>query len=447
MPRRRDPARGFPPTPGAPDPEYPATTILGLNGTSSERAASYAAPGQADTRTGLDVLTTGSPRPGTEVTDRPGRVDGHRVDQHGSVRAAWNTAWGAGPWMAGSADGAWATDIMSAAGIGGTAVGSRTWTDGEDDPTEIWTLPGHDEQPQQSSAGWSESSSARSAAGVPVAAAVRAGSGARGSADSAADAVAAPSLRPRGRRERPRSRGRRTRVVLVVAVTVLGVTALAAAGAYAFIRHGHSSAPTVTPAHTAAALPSPSPSAHLGKWQHIANRVGDPVPLTLAELFPSRVTAGPRNYLRTAERSSQSCSQAVFGSKLKAAVAKGCSQALRASYLSVNGKRMGTIGVLNLATSAAAARVGKVVRAPRQFVQPLQAAHGPTRNLGHGTGVVWAVAKGHYLILMWAQYASLHSPTTSHDRKVLMQFINDLYQKSVNQSLTRRMVTGSPLTP
>ena len=157
--------------------------------------------------------------------------------------------------------------------------------------------------------------------------------------------------------------------------------------------------------------------------------------------------AGPRTYLRTAERSGRRCGKAVFGSRLKAAVANGCSQALRASYLSVNGKRMGTIGVLNLATSTAAARVGKVVTAPRQFVQPLQAAHGATRDLGHGTGVVWAVAKGHYLILMWAQYASLRSPATSHDRKVLMQFINDLYQKSVNQSLTRRMVTGSPLTP
>ncbi len=64
-----------------------------------------------------------------------------------------------------------------------------------------------------------------------------------------------------------------------------------------------------------------------------------------------------------------------------------------------------------------------------------------------GTGVVWGVTKGHYLILMWAQYASLHSPAMSRDRKALLQVANDLYQATVNQSLTRRMVTGKPLTP
>jgi hypothetical protein len=128
-------------------------------------------------------------------------------------------------------------------------------------------------------------------------------------------------------------------------------------------------------------------------------------------------------------------------------VRKGCSQALRASYLSVNGKKMGTIGVLNLTTASVAAKVGKVVTAPGEFIQPLPAPHGASRNLGQGTGVVWAVAKGHYLILMWAQYTNLHSPTSSRDRKDLLQFVNDLYQKTVNQSLTRRMVTGKPLTP
>ncbi len=108
---------------------------------------------------------------------------------------------------------------------------------------------------------------------------------------------------------------------------------------------------------------------------------------------------------------------------------------------------MGTIGVLNLATAAAAAKVGKVATASGQFIQPLPGAGGAGKNLGMGTGVVWAVAKGHYLILMWAQYTNLHDPATTHDRQLLLQFVNDLYQKTVNLSLTRRMVTGKPLTP
>ena len=171
------------------------------------------------------------------------------------------------------------------------------------------------------------------------------------------------------------------------------------------------------------------------------------MPLSLAELFPAHITADARNYTRTAQEENANCTAAVFGSQFKAAVRKGCSQALRASYLSANGKRMGTIGVLNLATSAAAAKLGKIVSAPRQFIEALPAAHGPTRNLGKDNGLVWAVAKGHYLILMWVQYANLHNPDTTGARKNLMQFVNDIYQKTANQSLTGRMVTGRPLTP
>ena len=259
----------------------------------------------------------------------------------------------------------------------------------------------------------------------------------------------APARERQARRVRARRRGGRSRILLVWAVAVVAVTALTVTAVYAFTtKHKSAAAPNAAkPVPSQAALPTPTPSAHPGTWQYITSRAADPVPLTLAELFPTQVSAGPRSYLLTTQRAGRSCRSAVFGARLKAAVRKGCSQALRASYLSVNGKRMGTIGVLNLATAAAAAKVGKVVTAPGQFIQPLPAAQGVSKNLGKGTGVVWAVAKGHYLILMWAQYADLHSPTTSNDRKVLLQFVNDLYQKTVNQSLTRRMVTGKPLTP
>ena len=156
------------------------------------------------------------------------------------------------------------------------------------------------------------------------------------------------------------------------------------------------------PVRTQPSPPAPTPSPHLGRWQYITSRADDPVALTLTELFPAQVSAGPRSYLRTEQRADHSCRSAVFGSRLAAAVHRGCSQALRASYLSANGKRMGTIGVLNLATASAAAKAGKAVTAPRQFIQALPGLHGATRKLGMGTGVVWALTKGHYLILMWA---------------------------------------------
>lgn len=224
--------------------------------------------------------------------------------------------------------------------------------------------------------------------------------------------------------------------------------ALAATAVYAFtITHKTAAASSAMPAKTQPSPPAPTPSLHRGKWQYITSRADDPLALTLTELFPAQVSAGPRSYLRTAQRAGHSCRGAVFGSRLPAAVHKGCSQALRASYLSVNGERMGTIGVLNLVTVSAAAKAGKVVTAPRQFIRPLRGLHGATRNLGMGTGVVWGVIKGHYLILMWAQYASLHRPATSRDRKALLQVDNDLYQATINRSLTQRMVTGKPLAP
>ena len=263
----------------------------------------------------------------------------------------------------------------------------------------------------------------------------------------AATGAAAPQRQRQARRVRARRRGRH-RVLLMICAAVAMAVALAATAVYAFtVTHKTAAASSARPAKSQPSAPAPTPPPHRGKWQYITSRADDPIALTLTELFPARVSAGPRSYLRTAQRARHGCRGAVFGSRLAAVAHKGCSQALRASYLSANGERMGTIGVLNLATASAAAKAGMVVTAPRQFIRPLPGLHGATRNLGMGTGVVWGMIKGHYLILMWAQYANLHRPASSRDRKALLQVDNDLYQATVNQSLTQRMLTGQPLAP
>jgi hypothetical protein len=365
---------------------------------------------------------------------RRGAVKGDDPEQ---ADQAWSTAWGGGPWAADWAGGSWATESGNCHGIGALANGVNRppmWTNNGDDPTGTWTLCTDADGQAKAARGEAD----RTTTGEPRN--TRVGSG------STATPVAAPARERQTRQVRARRHGGRSRTLLVWAIAVVAVTALTAAAVYALTtKHKTAAAPSgAKPVPSQASLPIPTPSAHPGTWQFITTRVADPVPLTLAELFPTHVSVGPRSYLLTTGRTGQSCRSAVFGSRLKATVRAGCSQALRASYLSMNGKRMGTIGVLNLATAAAAAKVGEVVAAPGQFIQPLPAAHGVSKNLGKGTGVVWAVAKGHYLILMWAQYADLRSPITSNDRKVLLEFVNDLYQKTVNQSLTRRMVTGNP---
>lgn len=492
---RRDPVRGFPPAPGASDPEYPPSRFSGWNGTGGSDHVGHAQPPDGRPGGSTDVLTIGQPGPGTAAPDGRGPVDG-----------AWNADWGGGPWGTDWGAGPWPAEMAEGDGRYRFALGShrsRTWSYGEDDPTEIWTLGGPaDPEPEPygdtsgQTVAWPEHYAGPAAQTVAQPEAYRhdqghatvqpehyAGQAAQtvaqpeayrhdpahaatrqhsyldglGQADAErADAERRARARPArtatarqrktGRRGRPRRR-RRLRTAIVAAVAALAAVALAATAVNALTKHPKPAAQKKTAQASPSPPPSTPPAPQLGKWQYIDARADDPIPLTLAELYPTQVSAGLATYVRTAERANASCRNAVFGSRLAAAVRTGCSQALRASYLSADGKLMGTIGVLNLTTSSDAAKVGKVVAAAGQFIEPLPAFHGVTRNLGKGTGVVWAVAKGHYLILMWAQYANLHSPTTSHDRKVLMQVVNDLYRTTANQSLTRRMVTGKPLTP
>ena len=158
--------------------------------------------------------------------------------------------------------------------------------------------------------------------------------------------------------------------------------------------------------------PSPSPSPSLGPWGHIGSRALDPAPLTLAELFPAQFTGPGANYARTADKGKTHCAAALMGSQLVTAVSQaGCTQAMRASYLSADHKLMGTIGVLNLVTAAAAEKAGKA-SGPSEFIAQLPAATGPTQNLTKGNGFEAAEVKGHYLVLVWAEFANLRAPRT-----------------------------------
>jgi len=189
---------------------------------------------------------------------------------------------------------------------------------------------------------------------------------------------------------------------------------------------------------------SPGYNPALGKWQHIGTRAQDPEPLTLQQLFPPQFKLNGSSYIRTAADVSKSCSLAVFGSNLQAALQAGhCTQVLRASYISGDGTMMGTVGVANLSSSAAAQKAGDVT-GTQEIIAPLAAQKGPTSKLGNGTGVVQAEIKGHYLILMWAEFTSLKSPSASAQRQQLEQFAGSLLTGSANIDLSTRMLTGKP---
>ena len=145
------------------------------------------------------------------------------------------------------------------------------------------------------------------------------------------------------------------------------------------------------------------------------------------------------SYARTAASVTKNCSLAVFGANLQAALRTGhCTQLLRASYISADGTVMGTIGVANPISSTAAEKAGQTT-GPREIIAPLAAAKGATSKLGTGTGVVAAEIKGHYLILIWAEFADLKSPSTPAQRRQLDLFADNMSVGSADINLSVRM--------
>jgi len=228
-------------------------------------------------------------------------------------------------------------------------------------------------------------------------------------------------------------------------IPVLAVLAVVAGYVYLSGKHSPAAAPSAAPRQSSAApTPSSSPSPTLGTWKHIESRSLDPVRLTVGQLFPARFAREGASGTLAVSKSGAQCSREVFGTKLAAAIRKAkCTQVLRASYLSTDRKIMATVGVLNLVDVTAAEKAGKAAGAT-EFIKQLPSRHGPTRNLAKGTGIEVAEVKGHYLILIWTEFANLHSPSGKSQRKELESFSQGLVAGTANVSLSNRMVTGHP---
>ena len=245
------------------------------------------------------------------------------------------------------------------------------------------------------------------------------------------------TARIRGPRRRPRIAW-----LAVAAVVVLAAGGLAG---YKYLYEPRVNAPVSASLRLPTTAPgSPEFDQALGRWQHIGTRAEDPAALTLTELFPPGFVLNGASYTRTVASATTDCTLAVYGSQLQAALQSGhCTQVLRASYISGNGTMMGTVGVANLRTASEAQSAGQAT-GPQQIIAPLSSSKGPTAKLGTGTGVVQAEIKGHYLILMWAEFANLKSPSTSAQRQLLEQFAANLVTGSANIELSTRMLTGKP---
>jgi hypothetical protein len=256
-----------------------------------------------------------------------------------------------------------------------------------------------------------------------------------------------PRAPRRGGRASGKERAARTRSRRLSAS--LAITAAAAiVAAVALILVLSSPGPATPAAHkNRGNSPGPaatSPAAPGGKWKYIGSRATDSVPLTLAELYPSHITNGATMYTRATADNGKNCHRSLIGSALRAAVRRGgCTQVVRATYLSRAAKVMATIGVFNLKNAALASKAAR--KAGRsEFVAQLPAKTGPTQAIGQGTGLEEALVKGHYLVLIWAEATNLSAPKTAKARARISAVMSLLINQTVNVSLSTRMVDGRP---
>ena len=260
------------------------------------------------------------------------------------------------------------------------------------------------------------------------------------------DRLAPPPGRARaGGRAKGRSRNKRQPAWLAIGAACVIIAAVAAILVVTIPR---GTAPL--PRHKPSSTPTPgssSPTAPAGQWGFIGSRQTDPVSLTATELYPARFSDHGAAYKKVRGAKGVNCHAALIGSALRAAVKHGsCSQAIRATYVSKSAKVMGTIGVFNLKTAAAATKAaGKAGHA--EFVAQLAAKSGPAKSIGQGTGIEEAIVKGHYLVLVWAETTNLSAPKGKAGRAKLTEFMNLMVDRTVNVSLSNRMVDGKPAQP
>ena len=239
----------------------------------------------------------------------------------------------------------------------------------------------------------------------------------------------------------------------MAAAAVVVIAGVAAAAYLLLTRHPNhaSAAKGSSPVTSAPKLPTPTASgtsaaSKLGKWGYITSRATDAAPLTVAELYPAQFLINGSSFVRATDRADTDCNQGLFGTQLQnAAKVYGCSQVVRASYVSSDQTMMGTIGVVNLSSANDAAKAGGA-SGSNDFVTPLNGPTAPTKNLSQGTGVVQAEFKGHYLILIWAEFTNLKAPSTQAMRTQLEQFSANLISGSANIALSYRLVHGHPQT-
>ncbi len=489
----KGPVRGYPPPPGQPPPLYPPGQFAAWNrrgqgqagqaatsgpadpgraaDTGSGRAGYFGRDGEEHTEPGYSTLAISDPAADVTSTQTWQAVGDERASGRWSAAARPAEAAPAGP---GSSQLSPETGLRGerpdrANGHSALAGGQSALAGGQPEP--------HDGQPDRSDGAERPSGSGRipgaeratgtrratgggraaeadraTGAGRATRAGGATGTGratdarAAGSDGGTGTGRAAGTGRSRSGRSQRSRRGRhpvsvKLAVIGALAVAVIAGVAVYLVGARATARHPAAGSQRKAAPKVAA----PSPTATLGPYGHIGSRSEDPQPLSVSQLYPASFSAAGVTYVKTKSKLSSDCVDAVSGAGIQGAVgSSACSQVARATYLATKSGMMGTIGVLNLKTAHEASVAAAHKTGATNFIAQLAGRKAPTSKIGHGAGIEEALAKGHYLILIWAELTSLKSPHKAAQRAGLEQFMTQLVDRTANVSLTNRMINGNP---
>ncbi|MDG4821178.1 hypothetical protein O7635_04820 [Asanoa sp. WMMD1127] len=176
--------------------------------------------------------------------------------------------------------------------------------------------------------------------------------------------------------------------------------------------------------------------------RELASRADDPRPLTTAEVFPGQlVVAGPEaaGYQVLRVQALQRCAVAASGEIVALLETAGCSQVVRATLRSPDGRYVITAGLLNLADAAGAETVHGGIKAR------LDAETGRLRGLpaGAGTGGLgkdttqlgWHV-RGHFLA--YAVIARSDGGRIYADDPEARQILSDLIEQHLRTRVLDR---------
>jgi hypothetical protein len=173
----------------------------------------------------------------------------------------------------------------------------------------------------------------------------------------------------------------------------------------------------------------------------LKSRSSDPKPLTLGEVFKHHAFG---KYVMATQRQDGNCAKVVHGTKFAAALKSGgCTQLLRATFSTKDGKLIGTVGVANLKTETAAKKVQQAGAGKDAWLLPLPGS-GATKKIGKGSALGTAETRGHYVLLSWVQRPDGKTLTAGQQGTVSTFVAQVVLGSNLSTALQYRGISGKP---